>query len=128
MVFSLRVNPQPSNFINEPNLRTFKLALVDDDVVNSVPVTTTPTITAPPGLTIQKSAGRSTSVTAASILVFLTYRSEATKLLACRSKTTELLAGQSETIKLPMLMNRMPLTISALVEYTPTSRGSLPRN
>lgn len=31
MTFSLKVNPQPLDFINEANLRTFILAPVDDD-------------------------------------------------------------------------------------------------
>lgn len=35
--FDARVNPRPLDYINEPNLRTYRLALVDDEEPSSTP-------------------------------------------------------------------------------------------
>lgn len=118
MVFSLRVNPQPFDFINEFNLRTFKLAPMNDDVANSVLVATASAVMAPLNPTTQDGVGRLTTVIATSGIVFF----------ACRSETTELLAYRSKTAELPILMNRTSLAILTLVELALASRRSSPRN
>lgn len=42
--FNARVNAWPLDYINEPNLRTYRLALVDDDEPSSTPTAFNPTI------------------------------------------------------------------------------------
>lgn len=40
--FNAKVNLQPLDYINEPNLRTNRLALVDDDEPSSTPIASNP--------------------------------------------------------------------------------------
>lgn len=112
-VFSLRVDPQPSNFIDESNLRTFILAPMDDDVANSIHVVTASTIATPPSLTIQGGVGRLSSIATTSTPTALPILL-APIFIACRN----------ENMKFPILMNRTIPMLRAPIETALTPQGS----
>lgn len=97
VVFSLRINPRPSDFINEPNLKTFRQTLMDDNDASLVLVVTTPAIVAPLSPIIQGGVRRSTSIVGTSALVTLAYINETTKLSILMNKTIPMVLAPVRT-------------------------------
>lgn len=98
--FSLKVNPQPLDYINEPNLTTYGLAFEDNDETNSTLVATTLTVTMSLGLVTQDKAGGLASTTVNSSPVFLAFKGKVAP------------ARKSETTKLPVLISKTILIVS----------------
>lgn len=62
--FSLRVDPQLLDFINEPNLKTFILAPIDEEEAKTAPSTIIPAIIGPQVTTAQGGMTKSTPMAA----------------------------------------------------------------
>lgn len=105
-MFCLRVNPWPSDFINESNLRTFRLAPVEWGQ--------------------RGSHGHRSSLRIFCLQKWDLVCLQKWDLIYFRSETSS--AYKSETTKLPMLMNRIIPMVLTPIGTASGSWGSLPRS